>query len=344
MEKCVGKVYVMNDTDVIRYEDSHEKIWDKFINENSVNGTFLHTRAFLNYHPKERFKDCSLFICAPQNIYQPYAVVPACEYMEDNQKVFYSHMGSTFGGIIISSAHYTVLDISDFADCLDKWLANNAYYKVILKITPDIFSQEKTDLLQYLLWNKGYEQYTELSTYIDFSIYSDDLLSNFNRRKQRDVKKCSEHSLEGKFFEKPGEIEIFYTLLCENLLKHNTKPVHTIEEIFALKSRLENIVTFYGIYDGEQMVAGAMLFFFKNTNTYHIQYSCAKQGIKEYSPMPYLFYKLIEFSHVSNARFLSFGISTEQKGQVLNMGLIKAKEEYGVNFSLNRTFYKIVKG
>ena len=33
-----------------KYEDSLEEQWDKFITEKSINGTFLQSRRFFNYH------------------------------------------------------------------------------------------------------------------------------------------------------------------------------------------------------------------------------------------------------------------------------------------------------
>ena len=45
-----------------KYEDSLEEQWDKFIAEKSINGTFLQSRRFFNYHPAGRFKDVSLVV------------------------------------------------------------------------------------------------------------------------------------------------------------------------------------------------------------------------------------------------------------------------------------------
>ena len=36
------------------YENSYFEEWDTFIYERAVNGTFLQTRKFLSYHPKDR--------------------------------------------------------------------------------------------------------------------------------------------------------------------------------------------------------------------------------------------------------------------------------------------------
>ena len=58
---------------VERYESKLQERWDSFVMEHSVNGTFLQTRRFLNYHPKGRFEDSSLLVMNNGNI---LAVVP----------------------------------------------------------------------------------------------------------------------------------------------------------------------------------------------------------------------------------------------------------------------------
>ena len=44
------------------HTQEQEENWDSFVKQKSMNGTFLQTRKFINYHPKDRFKDCSLMI------------------------------------------------------------------------------------------------------------------------------------------------------------------------------------------------------------------------------------------------------------------------------------------
>lgn len=78
-----------------KYEDSLEEQWDKFITEKSINGTFLQSRRFFNYHPAGRFKDVSLVVYNEKN--NIAALIPACELEQDGKKVFFSHKGTTFG-------------------------------------------------------------------------------------------------------------------------------------------------------------------------------------------------------------------------------------------------------
>ena len=72
-----------------KYEDSLEEQWDKFIAEKSINGTFLQSRRFFNYHPAGRFKDVSLVVYNEKN--NIAALIPACELEQDGKKVFFSH-------------------------------------------------------------------------------------------------------------------------------------------------------------------------------------------------------------------------------------------------------------
>ena len=48
--------------EIVKYEDKYQEAWDQFVLKNSVNGTFLQTRNFLNYHPEGRFVDASVLV------------------------------------------------------------------------------------------------------------------------------------------------------------------------------------------------------------------------------------------------------------------------------------------
>ena len=46
----------MLDIRIEKYRAEYEKQWDQFIQEKSVNGTFLQERRFLNYHREGRLQ------------------------------------------------------------------------------------------------------------------------------------------------------------------------------------------------------------------------------------------------------------------------------------------------
>lgn len=88
------------------------------------------------------------------------------------------------------------------------------------------------------------------------------------------------------------------------------------------------------------MLAAGMLFAFPRTKILHAQDLSADYRFTEFSPITYLYYKVIACAKARGYRYLSFGISTEQEGKELNMEFIRNKESYGSRYDLNRTFIK----
>jgi len=322
--------------EIVKYEDKYEKQWDNFVINETVNGTFLQTRLFLNYHPKNRFRDCSVLIIKKNSI---VAVIPGCEVYSNGKKVFSSHAGSTFGGIIIRKKDYNARSVLDIIDAFLGHLRMQEFGKVILKLTSDIFCLESSDLLQYALFNKDFKSYKEISTYIDLSSYNEDIKKNFTSGQKENLRHSMKHELEFKQIFTDEEINKFYIVLCDNLAKFNTSPIHTANELIDFKqNRLKNIILFFGVYFGNEMIAGSMLFKFRNV--IHTQYLATKQDMIEFNPMTFLYYNLINEVRNMNYDKLSWGISTEENGKLLNTSLLAFKESFGSKYTLNRTFYK----
>ena len=328
----------MRDIVIKPYETKHEYEWDEFVLEKSVNGTFLQTRNFLNYHPQGRFKDASLMVYEKNRL---IAVIPACKCIENEQTIFFSHKGSTFGGLVIKRDYYCAEKLIEIVQKFDEYVGLR-YQKSVLKITADLFAVEKSDLLQYVLTYCGYENYGELSTYIDLMDMPENIQEVFSKNKLRNIAKCEEHPLLFRELINNEEIDEFYKLLTVNLEKYDVKPIHTVEELKNFRDeRLPKNVKFYGVYENRSLVAGLMLFIFRKVNVIHTQYLAADGSLTDYSPSTYLYYKMIEQAKSDGYTYLSWGISTEEMGKVLNFGLIRNKESYGSKHKVNRTFYKI---
>ncbi len=320
------------------YEDTNEKEWDQFITEKSINGTFLQSRNFLNYHPKGRFKDVSLMIYNAKN--NLAALCPGCEVELDGKRVFYSHRGTTFGGIIIDKKHYCAKYVVAMIEELKQFLKEEGFEAVYLKQTSDIFSKVESDLFQYAYQYHGFTEYKELSTYVDFDGYKEDITSNFAQGKRTNVNNCIKEGLVLKELESEAEIKEFYDILCENLGKYDTKPVHTIEELLEFKnSRLTKECGFFGVYKDEKMLAGSMMFYFDNIRVAHTQYLAARQAYGKLSPMTYMYYCMLQAMRQRDYRLVSWGTATENLGQYLNMGLITSKEDFGSSYCNNLTYY-----
>lgn len=319
------------------YTDDMEQKWDAFVRERSVNGTFLQTRAFLNYHPVGRFTDASLIIYNEKN--NIAALCPACVIKEGSGKVFYSHKGSTFGGIVIDRRHYCAKYVVAMLKELKSYLKEQGYEAAYLKMTSDIFSGVESDLFQYAFQYTGWQEHKELSTYVDYGTYKEQILSNFAQGKRTNVHNCEKEGLTCRPLTTDDGVREFYDILCENLAKYDTRPVHTIEELLEFKnSRLPEECGFFGIYKGEEMLAGSMMFYFKEAGSAHTQYLAARQAYNKLSPMTYMYYSMIVEMKTRGYQRISWGTATEELGAVLNMGLITSKEDFGSSYCNNLTY------
>lgn len=317
--------------------ENAEQIWDSFVEKEAVNGTFLQTRNFINYHPEGRFVDDSLFVYDKGKV---AAVVPACTSEEDG-KCFFSYKGSTFGGPVISRKYYNAERVLEILSLIEGYARDNNYDKIVLKPTNPLFAKEAPDLLYYCLSHENYMVGNELSSYVDLLKCSADVRDNFDRNKVRNILKCEEHDLSFRELESNSEIKDFYCLLSKNLEKYGLKPIHTVREIIEFREyRIPDRVKFYGLYEGNVMRAGGMLFVFWETNVLHAQNLSADYTFQEYSPVTYLYYKVIEQARKDGFQKLSWGISTEERGKVLNKTLIRNKESYGSRYCLNNIYEK----
>ena len=325
--------------EIIRYTSDYEEKWDRFVLSNSINGTFLQTRLFFNYHPEGRFKDCSILVMQGSNI---VAVIPACETTEDGKRCFFSHKGSTFGGLVISKSKYNISTLEDIFQLIEQYLVDEGYECAYFKSTSDVFSKESTDLIDYYFYKNGYGTINELSFYIDCSRIEEDITKTWASGRRRDYKYSLNNNMEFRRLINDEELESFYSILNDNLARHNAKPVHTIEELKEFRDeRFVDEVDFYGVFYENKLIAGTMLFYF-GSDVLHTQYLAQNAEYSHLFTMNFLNYNLIKLAKERGFRKFSFGISTEQKGKVLNTGLAVFKEGFGTQFCNNRSYYKIL--
>lgn len=324
--------------EIVKYEDKYQERWDAFVLNRSINGTFLQTRNFLNYHPDGRFKDASVLAMQGSNI---VAVIPACDVIEDGRRTFFSHKGSTYGGIIIGEEKYNISVFEELFPQLESYIMQCGFESVLFKITLDIISKKNMSLFDYYFYKNDYNQYNELNLYINLQKVSGDLLENLSSSKRRDYRYALQNELEFKKLESDDEIIKFHAILEQNLLKHEKKPVHSYEELIDFKrNRLKNVCDFYGVYYKGILIAGTMLFYF-GKKVMHTQYLAQDYQYANLYTMNFLICNLLQLAHDNGFLNLLFGVSTEDhKGRILNKGLALFKEGFGSDYCINRTFFK----
>lgn len=319
------------------YED--EKDWDNFVENRSMNGTFLQTRRFINYHPKDRFKDCSICVRKGNEL---AAVMLACEVEDEGKRTFFGHKGSTFGGITISSNIYTASMIDELMKGLQEFLVEKGFEKIYLKMVPDIYQRENTDLLDYFLYKSGFQCYDELNYYMVMENYKEDITAPFTAGKRRDYRYSLKNALTFKKLETVDEIAQYYEVLLMNLNKLKLQAVHSLDDLLDLKfNRFDDRIEFYGVYINEKLVAGSMLFYFGD-DIVHTQYLSSNEQYLKFFPMDFLICNLIRMAVEKDMRIFSFGICTEDRGRYLNLGLSRFKEGFGTKFCINRSYEKVL--
>jgi hypothetical protein len=243
------------------------------------------------------------------------AVLPASE----EQKVLYSHAGLTFGGIISSVAMKISIMLEVF-DVLRKYLSNNAFSKLIYKVIPHIYHSLPSEEELYALFINEAKLFRR-----DFSaaIRMEERL-RFSKGRKHSINKAKKMDVEvrrSEDFETFMEIEEF---VLEKY--HNTKPVHSSEEIKLLAKRFPGNIKLFGAYKKDTMLAGTIIY--ESKNVAHTQYIASIDEGKEIGASDIIFDYLLN-EYYANKKYFDFGISTEKEGRYLNAGLALNKETFG---------------
>lgn len=319
------------------YDPSMEEKWDDFVLNKSMNGTFLQTRKFIQYHPEGRFQDRSLCVLQGTEL---RATVLACEVQDEGKRTFFAHKGTTFGGITVCDKLYSASAVNELMEAIHSFLQEEGFEKIYLKMVPDAYQKENTNLLDYFLYKNGYTCYNELNYYMHLDRYKDDVIAQFSSSKRRDYRYSLKNPLEFKLLETREEIAQFYEVLKLNLAKLNLNAVHSLEDLYDLKfNRFDEQIRFYGVYLEDKMIAGSMIFIFDG-RIFHTQYLSSDEQYLKLFPMDFLITNLIQTAVDMNMELFSFGICTEDQGRYLNLGLSRFKEGFGTEFCINRSYEK----
>ena len=312
------------------YTREQESRWDRFVMEDSMNGTFLQTRKFLNYHPEGRFTDASFFVEKSGIV---VAVVPGCSV----DGSFVSHLGSTFGGPVISKDFYSGNKILEIVKDIDDYIVRN-FKSVKLKPTSPIFATVPTDLLDYALEHSGYSRHTELSCYTPIA-KGVDPLENCKRECRHNFRQSEKLNLT--YGEIPDcEMEKFYDFLVKSKARYNTKPVHSLAELQNLKQRFPEEILFRGVWQDGIYLSGMMIFYFRQAKVFHFQYLAPDDSKRETNATTSLFVNAMREAAQVGCEKFSWGISTEDAGAYLNENLYRFKESFGALPCVNARYEK----
>lgn len=305
-----------------RYTSADKDVWDVFLRE-SKNGTFLLQRAYMDYH-SDRFVDHSLLFHNDKE--QLIAVLPANE----RDGVLQSHGGLTYGGVICDESMTTPVMLTVFDALLD-YLRANGLHRLMYKTIPHIYHRYPAEEDRYALFRS------------DARIYRRDVLSVIHSDarlpfQKRRARKVAQAQKLGLVVEPSNDLAAFWSILEANLLAvHGVKPVHSLDEIRLLSDRFPSEIRLHVCKENDVVVAGVVMF--NSTQVAHVQYISSSDRGREIGALDLLFATLIERDYATRAYF-DFGISNENDGRELNVGLIEQKEGFGAR-AVTHDYYEL---
>jgi lipid II:glycine glycyltransferase (peptidoglycan interpeptide bridge formation enzyme) len=114
----------------------------------------------------------------------------------------------------------------------------------------------------------------------------------------------------------------------EDLLhtRHNARPTHSAAELALLASRFPDSIKLFAARRESEMLAGVVIY--ETARVAHTQYIGASEEGRKLGALDLIFQYLINDRYAAKEYF-DFGISNEDDGRYLNLGLIQNKESYG---------------
>lgn len=265
----------------------------------------------MEYH-SDRFQDHSLLFFKGGKL---IGLLPA--NIKDG--VLYSHAGLTFGGVISGHDMNTAVMLDIFCSLVN-YCRNKEIKEIIYKTIPYIYHSVPADEDLYALFRFKAQL---LGRSVTSSIYGPSKLK-FDESRLRAVKRAKKNNLTVKRsydFEK-------YMKIVEDVLKerHGVKPVHTVSEMEFLANRFPDNIKLFSSFKNESMLAGVITY--ESKNVVHAQYIANSNDGRDLGALDLIFDYLINDIFKAK-KYFDFGISTEQAGQFLNVGLLEYKEDFG---------------
>jgi hypothetical protein len=289
-----------------KYHPENATQWNTFIKQ-SINGTFLFDRNFMDYH-SHRFDDHSLMIYEKEQL---IGIVPA--HVKEN--CFCSHRGLTYGiPVVLENRTRAVIDV------VLEYLDNSAFVKAEFNLTPQFYNIDNNILSSKLVEN-GFQISRMLhNMYIDLKV---DL--NISSKKSIGYRNGKFENLK---IEKSVDFKSFWDLVLVPSLRarHNSKPVHSLEEIELLASRFPDYVIQHNVYRDQELLAG-ITFFIKGKNI-KSQYAASSPAGMKTDAVGYIYMEAMKEYKKRGFSYMDLGPINESDGSI-NEGLYRFKKQLG---------------
>lgn len=310
----------MKKIELIRYDPTLAQEWDLFI-EQANNGTIFHKRAFLNYHPPDRFIDDSLLFYKEGRL---LSVLPAARRHGDQEKILVSHPGASFGSFVVRN-NLSLRDADSLIRLLKKYADSEHYGGLDLTLPPVVYLHRPSNYIDFALYQAGFRyRKREVSSVIPLDVAEEQVLDLFKPEARRAVRRAQKLGVAVK---QDTDFAAFYAILQKNLrMRHNVVPTHTLEELLEISHIFPEAVKLFAAYAENRMVAGIVLFS-ANRKTTLAFYISHDETCQQYRAVNLLFYEVFRWCIRHGYNFLDFGIFTLNMAP--NWGLARFKESFG---------------
>ena len=306
------------------YSRNQKTNWDEFVRA-ANNGTLFHTRKFLSYHPKDRFKDNSLVFTKKG---RTLALLPAVDFVTNNVRTLVSHRGASYGGFVTNDT-LSIREAFDLVSALVVYAGEEGFDAIDVTPPPQIYLRRPSNYIDFALLQNGFVyRKREISSVIPLDFTAAEILFTFNEGSRRAVRRGQKLGVCVRESDDPIDYERFYAILKKNLqLRHGVNPTHTLSELFKVKELFPNHVKLFAAFTPENdMVAGVVLFIC-NQRVVLAFYISHDEAFQQYRGVNCLFHDIVEWGIRHNFQFLDFGIFTVNEDP--NWGLARFKESFG---------------
>ena len=307
------------------YVESDAEGWDTMVRR-SHNGTFMHTRRYLDYHG-ERFVDASLVVTDCKGVV--VGLFAAAADPSEPARIV-SHPGLTYGGLVQAGALRGEPTVAVLQAAMNTY-RDRGFSTLRYKTIPTIYHRNPVADDVYALFRLDAHRYRcDLAVTVDLAA---DAPVRRNRRRNLEAAKQAGLTVVSGMEWLPA----FWGLLTANLMqKFGVHPAHTLVEMQDLCSRFPDEISCDAVLRGGEVLSG--LVNYHTERTLHCQYSAASARGFELNALDLSFTHAIDEARSKGNRYFDFGVCNEQDGRVLNTSLYDFKISFGAGSTPHEFF------
>lgn len=318
---------------ISQYHKGLQDEWDDFIQNNKRNSTFLHSRKFFKHNSLNNKDDASLLFYKKSKL---IAVLPATIYNNDDVIIFHSHPRSTYGGFVTDET-VGVEEGIQIVEATVNFAKTNKVKEIIIRNPFRIFHQLPSDEIDYAMWYHGFKiKSREIECTIKLS-------EHYSKRYDNGAKYNIKKARKSVTVEESNDFEMFWSLLTDNLLeKHNTAPVHTLQQFNSLRNLVgHDKIKLFGGFIENKLICGVVVFICKPM-ALHAQYIASDTNFQDIRPLNAVIDEIIDWGYKNAFSYFNLGTANDAAGRVINYGLFHFKEGFGGRGILRETMHLIL--